>query len=293
MKKSTLIIKLGALGDMVQATSMFNMLHQRYGNNLTLLTTAPFVDFARRTGLFKTIICDNRKSIRSTLSMIKQLRTYAFDRIIDLQNVDRTRLYKILLIGSYNTWITSSLKEAESHPFKRFTHLCTLQNWPAPLPIDIKSMAEPIIIEPKLPYILIVAGASNVHNGQKRWPQKKYATLCKHLIAHGITPVLIGSKDDELDQLVALCPNAINLIGQTTLYQLINLGLNATSCIGNDTGPQLIIAASGCPTITLFSAVNPPCKGGAWPWNETRHLNLYKDSLNDLLVEEVINALKL
>ncbi|MDP3372228.1 MAG: glycosyltransferase family 9 protein [Candidatus Paracaedibacteraceae bacterium] len=292
MKKSTLIIKLGALGDMIQAMSMFKILCQQYENNLTLLTTEPFVDLARRTGYFKTIICDNRKSIRSTLSMIKQVRAYSFDHIIDLQNVDRTRLYKILLTGSYRAWIAPCRINKENHPFKRFKHLCKTQNWPTLPPVDITTMAEPLLNEPTLPYALIIAGASNAHGGQKRWCQKKYAALCNHIIKQGITAVLVGSKSDHLDELAALCPDAINLIGQTSLYQLISLGLNATYCIGNDTGPQLIIAASGCPTITLFSALNPPNKGGAWPWNKERHLNLYKDNLNDLSVEDVIDALK-
>lgn len=284
----TLVIKLGALGDMIQSISMFGMLRQQYGDNLTLLTTLPFADLAQRSGYFKKIICDNRQSITASLRMIRNLRSQRFNHIIDLQNVDRTRFYKILLTGSYTKWITSPRAEKEIHPFQRFRTLCKVQNWPAPAPIDLTMMVEPLSISLPSLYAIIVAGASNAHGGKKKWPQKNYEALCNHFITKGITPVLIGSKNDHLEELVELCgTKAINLIGQTNLYQLITLGMNAVCSIGNDTGPQLMIASSGCPTITLFSKVNPPEKGGAWPWDQERHLNLYKNDLNELSVGEV------
>jgi ADP-heptose:LPS heptosyltransferase len=153
-------------------------------------------------------------------------------------------------------------------------------------------MAEPIDL-PKSPYMLIVSGASNAHGGRKKWPQKQYAEICGRLVTAGITPVLIGSKNDNLSELIALCADkAVNLIGATNLYQLITLGMNAVGAVGNDTGPQLIIAASSCPTLTLFSEINPPEKGGAWPW-DARHKNLLTADLTKLNVDAVWAALKI
>jgi ADP-heptose:LPS heptosyltransferase len=289
----TLVIKLGALGDMVQAIPMFNVLRQQYGSNLTLLTTKPFAEFAQRSGYFKTIICDDRTSLKTNLDVVLQLRKNYFARIIDLQNVDRTRLYKMLLLGRYGQWISPLRTQKNMHPFDRYTTLCKAHNWSTLLPIDITTMAEPFDILPKRPYVMIVAGASNAHGGRKRWPQEKYAELCNRLLTANITPVLIGSTCDNLTVLEMSCVNTgvVNLIGQTNLYQLITLGMNAQGAIGNDTGPQLIIASSGCPTTTLFSAVNPPSKGGAWPWDKARHKNIYADDLMTLSVDAVWDAL--
>jgi ADP-heptose:LPS heptosyltransferase len=289
----TLVIKLGALGDMVQVLPMFAVLHRQYGDNLTLLTTAPFAEFARRSGYFKTIICDDRSSLRANLGVLWQLRKHYFTRIVDLQNVDRTRLYKALLMGRFGKWITDPYTQKGAHPHQRFRALCAAESFPAPPPIDIRMMAEPFTALPKQPYVVIVAGASNAHGGRKRWSQSAYAGLCQRLLDVGITPVLVGAVSDNLVELESLCANtdAINLIGKTTLFQLITLAQNAIGSVGNDTGPQLIIAASGCPTVTLFSAVNPPSKGGAWPWDEARHRNVYADDLADLFVDTVWDAL--
>ena len=65
----------------------------------------------------------------------------------------------------------------------------------------------------------------------------------------------------------------------------------ALGAVGNDTGPQLLIAAAGCPTVTLFSAVNPPSLGGAWAWDESRHTNVYCDNLSELAVDRVWQSL--
>lgn len=291
---STLVIKLGALGDMVQALPMFDVLCQQYDHNLTLLTTAPFAEFARRSGYFKTIICDDRASLKANLSVLWQLRKHYFSHIIDLQNVDRTRLYKFLLMGHFGQWITDPYTQKGAHPHERFTALCAAQSFPTLPPIDIGMMAEPFDALPKQPYALIVAGASNAHGGRKRWPQSAYGELCKRLLDVKITPVLVGSAADKLDELVERCAHTdvINLIGKTTLFQLITLAQNAVGSVGNDTGPQLIIAASGCPTVTLFSAVNPPSKGGAWLWDESRHRNVYADDLAGLSVDAVWDMLR-
>ncbi len=291
---STLVIKLGALGDMVQAIPMFDLLHQRSGDNLTLLTTAPFVDFAQRSGYFKTIICDDRTSLKTNIGVLWQLRKCYFARIIDLQNVDRTRLYKFLLMGRFGQWITDPYTQNGAHPHKRFTALCAAQSWLTLPPIDIRMMAEPFDVVLSRPYMLVVAGASNVHGGRKRWPQSAYGDLCGRLLNAGITPVLVGSEADNLSELERLCVNtsAVNLIGKTTLFQLITIAQNAIGAVGNDTGPQLIVAASGCPTVTLFSSVNPPSKGGAWPWDEGRHKNVYADNLTELSADTVWDALR-
>ncbi len=290
----TLVIKLGALGDMVQSIPMFDVLRRQYGDNLTLLTTASFAEFAQRSGYFKNIICDDRASLKANLSVLQRLRKNYFARIVDLQNVDRTRLYRFLLVGRFGQWITDPYMQKSAHPHARFTALCAAQSWPTLPPIDIQMMAEPFDALPKKPYVLIAAGASNAHNGRKRWPQSAYGDLCKQLINAGITPVLVGSKIDSLFELEALCANtgAVNLIGRTTLFQLITIAQNAVGAVGNDTGPQLIIAAAGCPTVTLFSAVNPPSKGGAWPWDEVRHKNVYTNDLVELSVDVVWDALQ-
>ncbi|HYZ21408.1 MAG TPA: glycosyltransferase family 9 protein, partial [Rhodopila sp.] len=58
--------------------------------------------------------------------------------------------------------------------------------------------------------------------------------------------------------------------------------------VGNDTGPMHLIAAAGCPTLTLFSSASDPAlcaPTGRW----TRALQ--RPRLTDLPVEAVLESL--
>jgi ADP-heptose:LPS heptosyltransferase len=139
------------------------------------------------------------------------------------------------------------------------------------------------------PYCVIVAGASSAHQGQKRWPIDAFASLCTFLYHNGFMPVIVGTHADSLDGLIHQLGNNtyINAINHTSLYQLITLGGNAVCAIGNDTGPMLALAASGAPTLTFFSRVNPKTLGGAWPYDPHKHHCLESDSLRDLTSQQV------
>jgi ADP-heptose:LPS heptosyltransferase len=302
---NVLIIKLGALGDMIQAMPMFEAIHTHLIKNhqgdrntkqkLILLTTKPFAALAERLGLFDHIICDDRSSLKANLSMLHTLRQQTFGSIFDLQDVDRTRVYRFLLWGKYQKWLTAPRTKHRNteHPYLRFNALCATQKWPDIAPPNGTCLMEPLTFPlPPTPYMLIIAGSSDAHGGHKRWSQKKYATICHRLLNNGITPVLIGGNNDRLDDLThALAQtNAVNLIGKTSLFQITTLATQAVGALGNDTGPQLI-AATGCPTLTLYSSVNPPEKGGASAWDKARHHALYVDHLADLSAETVWDTL--
>ncbi len=308
--KNVLIIKLGALGDMIQAMPMFEAIHDNLIKNpqsnnnatkakLTLLTTTSFVALAKRLNLFDHIICDDRSSLKANLSALRTLRQQSFNHIFDLQDVDRTRIYRFLLWRKYQKWIMAPRATScgAEHPYLRFKALCTTQKWPDITPPNGTCLMDPLTFPlPPTPYMLIIAGASDAHGGRKRWPQEKYANICHRLLNYGITPILIGGNDDRLDALTQALEktNAVNLIGKTNLFQIATLATHAIGALGNDTGPQLI-AATMCPTLTLYSGANPPEKGGAFAWNEAldkpRHTVLYTNHLTDLDTETVWGAL--
>ena len=69
---------------------------------------------------------------------------------------------------------------------------------------------------------------------------------------------------------------------------LADLARMARFAVGNDTGPMHLIAAAGCPSITLFSQDSDPSRcapRGRW----TRVLQ--RPSLADLPVEAVLDSL--
>lgn len=108
-------------------------------------------------------------------------------------------------------------------------------------------------------YALLVPGGAP-HRPVKRWPADRFALVANYLASHGVTPLLLGTGDDE-DQIKVVtnnCPAALSLSGQTNFMDIIVLARAAVGAVGNDTGPMHLIAASGCPSVVLFSADSDP-----------------------------------
>jgi ADP-heptose:LPS heptosyltransferase len=57
---------------------------------------------------------------------------------------------------------------------------------------------------------------------------------------------------------LAACPGAVNLCDCTGFDDIAALARQARGALGNDTGTMHLIAASGCPTLVLFSGASNP-----------------------------------
>ena len=114
-----LVIRLGALGDVVLSCGPFQAIRRHHkGSHITLLTTQPYVDFLKNSDWFDEIIIDHRPSfwqVRKWIRLSKFLRAGNFDRIYDLQTSDRSGwYYKLLGPGKGPEW--SGIVRGCSHP---------------------------------------------------------------------------------------------------------------------------------------------------------------------------------
>src|SRR5215469_3860 len=93
----SLIIKLGALGDFIQALGPMPDIRRHHARDrITLLTTPRYSDLAAETGLFDEILIDRRPKaldVGGWLALRRMMRGGRFDRIYDLQTSDRTGIY--------------------------------------------------------------------------------------------------------------------------------------------------------------------------------------------------------
>ena len=292
MQNKILIIKLGALGDMVQAASAFAALRQFHvKDHLTLLTTTPYQQLASKMGYFDEIILDDRFKLfqlKTLLNFGCYLKKKDFQKIYDLQNVDRTKLYSYL-VGKKAKWIAPLKKDRSIHPQDRFERLFSSLDIPFKASVSLAHLAETGDFFIPSPYVLLIPGASTVHGGRKRWPEEKYAELASFLVKKKIHPVLIGGPLESFDIIKSKVPEAIDLCGKTTFYQIIGLAEKALCAIGNDTGPTLLAASGGSKTLTFYASCNPPSLGGA---RGPGHRGLYEPHLKDLDIGTVIKAVE-
>jgi ADP-heptose:LPS heptosyltransferase len=300
-QKRILIIKLGALGDFIQALGPMRAIRQHYADDhITLLTTVPFVDLAYQSRYCNEVWVDKKPrwvDIAGWLELRRHFIAGAFDRVYDLQNNDRTALY-LRLFTPRPEWVGAargaSIRNAsfERTAGKAFDgHVQTLalagihgikpdtMTWVAPSH-DFSGLPAP--------YTLIVPGASARHP-HKRWPEARYGDFCQLILNHGYQPVLIGSAEDgpACDTIARSDSRIINLCGQTTIYDLPSLARGATGAAGNDTGPMHIIAQAGCPSIVLFSGRTNPRKHGPVGHDV---ITIQKERLEDLQAAEVFAA---
>jgi len=269
-----LVIKLGALGDFVQAMGPAAAIRAHHKDaEITLLTSAPFNDIAQMSPYFDRVWIDERPGnldFAGWVRLRRRLRDGRFERIYDLQTSSRSsRYFHLLGPGARPEW--SGIARGASHPHanpqRDFMHTLDRQADQLAMagitdvpPPDL-SWAAADITRFNLPpnFILLVPGGA-AHRLDKRWPAQNYAQLAALIAQHDVTPVVIGGRD-EVETIRAVSrgiPLARNLAGQTNLGEIVGLGAAARYAVGNDTGPMHLIVAAGCPATVLYSAASDP-----------------------------------
>lgn len=293
-----LVIKLGALGDFVQAFGPFAAIREHHrGDEITLLTSRAYADLARATPWFDDVWIDERPKlwqIGRVIRLRRRLRRARFARVYDLQTSDRSGWY-FRLMGGGVEWsgIAPGCSHPHANPDRDAMHTVDRQAEQLAM-AGIPSVSSPDIAWVAVPddqfgiigerfAVLCPGGAA--HRPAKRWPAGSFAALAVWLAARGITPVLIGTRSerDEIDRIKAACPEACDLAGRTSFLDILALGRRAAVAIGNDTGPMHLLAMSGCASVVLFSAESDPVLCA--PRGKVRILRM--PDLADLSVEQV------
>ncbi|HPD82331.1 MAG: glycosyltransferase family 9 protein [Alphaproteobacteria bacterium] len=298
IQEKILIIKLSALGDFIQNLGIMRSIRHHHRNaHITLLTTAPYKDFAEKSGYFDEIWVDPRPKfyqIKTWIGLKNKLNHAHFSRVYDLQINDRTALYYSLL-NPKPEWIGAVKKDKRNktgfafYRHKEMVEKVGIKN----VNIDRMEWINSDIsrFDLKKPYALIIPGCAPTRP-EKRWPAAHFIDLCHYLINQNIQPVIIGTNDekDVTDHIAQNCPEALNLAGKTSLFDIAPLARNALISIGNDTGPLHIIGPTGCPSIVLFSGKSDPsCHA---PLGD-KIITLQKDNIADILPQDVIDKINL
>ena len=263
-----LIIKYGALGDIVMATSLIKQIQKHHANdNIYLLTSPAFVSlFDNWQGL--SVISYPRKGLIAMLNTINWIRSNKFDCLYDLQSNDRTRLISIFSgirdkVGNhpyfpYNIHPPDKYT-GQKHIFDRMLELIASagivpdKSLPA-LPASQESknkvsqwLQDHGLIKNNL--VILHAGSSPEHEN-KRWPY--YPDLAKRLCKAGYEIIWIGADADvDLNRTLSN-QTGIDATSLFTINEIAELGRYAKFAITNDSGPMHILSCSGIPVYAFF-----------------------------------------
>ena len=303
--QSILVIKHGALGDILQALDGFASLRAGYPQAYIAVLTAPaFAGLMASMPWFDDVLLDKRASFFNLLQTahVSRILRRGWDLIVDMQGTQRTGTYFSIFVPAKTRWV--GIARGCSDPLPDFGLISSSLRmrliaekaggvmteadlvW---LTQNSKSATDQLVGGAKGPYAILVPGCSPTHP-EKRWPADQYVKLSVALTKRGVRVLVVGTAVDQtvVDYICANCPDAINLCGKSTLSDLAVLMQRASSVIGNDTGPMFLAAKSGAPTLVLMGPKAVPEKiapvGKQVGW-------LKCDPIDKITVDAVLSAI--
>jgi ADP-heptose:LPS heptosyltransferase len=266
------IIKFGALGDVIISTPVIKKLVAEHsGDDLTLLTSPAYA------GLFQgwpglKVKQFPRRGLGANIKSVQWIRNQNFDRVYDLQSNDRSRLLCCFSgikekVGTHNyfpyTHHPGDRYTGQTHIFERHNLMLKSVNiepaqarpW-LPVPEQAQQHVEHWLNTHKLKkekLVLLHAGA-NPRHPQKRWPY--FLALAKKVVAAGYKVIWLGAADDaELNKRLAH-EAGVDASNVFSITELIALGEKSAFALTNDSGPMHVLACADLPVYALFGPTN-------------------------------------
>jgi lipopolysaccharide heptosyltransferase I len=278
-----LIIKPSAIGDVVHALPILNLLRRTWPDaHIAWLVTPACANLIEGHPMLNEVILFERrklgrgwrepKAAAGLFAFMKRLRGENFDLVLDLQGLFRSGWFARatrapVRIGFKNAREFSPLfythrvdvGTTEQHAIDRYLKMAAslgCGDSPVEFPFHVTDDDRRHVgslVPVNRPYAVLIPGTNWA---TKRWPIERFAALAKVLRERrGFAIVAAGSPDEArlADQVGA----DVNAAGRTTLRQLVALLERASLVVANDSGPMHIAAALGRPLVTPFGPTNP------------------------------------
>lgn len=281
-EKKILMIKLGALGDLILAIPSFRMIRKRFpAAKISVLVDRKLASLVAQSPYIDEVIPVDRKKLShlpSLLKLARRIRREAFDISVDLQNSKWTHLlaflggvceryafsrgpFQFLINRPDHTYQTAD--SPVKHQFRILSKLGVrefdenLELWSDPasearvktlLPAEINGSRR----------IGFVIGSSPKWP-TKRWPVENFLELSRKLVREmKCQIILLGSENDGVSAAAFEKEEGVtSLIGKTSLTDLVPLIRELDVLVTGDTAPLHIAAAVQTPVVALFGPTDP------------------------------------
>jgi len=278
-----LVIKTGALGDLVLASASFTTVRNHFrGARMCLLTEPAFAQVVDGCPLFSRVffLPRRRKNPFSLLRLVCALRREHFEIVFDLQGNLRTNVLAFLAkapvrSGFYRAaagalFLTHAVKKgARVNPVdgqfgplrkigvREFERRPTL--WNKGSETGWERFCDTVGMNRAREFIVIHAVSSGRWH-TRRWLPGRFAAVADSLRRRGYDIVFIGDGEGRRwtqTILRRMREPAFNLCGRTSFVELCMLVGHGRLLITGDSGPMHIGVAAGTPVLGIFGPSDP------------------------------------
>jgi ADP-heptose:LPS heptosyltransferase len=267
-----LIIKVGALGDVIISIPHIKQIIENYSQAEIWLLTAPafaalFEDYPRLE-----VKSFPRHGIRAFAVTLSWVRKQAFEIVFDLQGSDRSKTLTALSGVTQRYGLgpgfpytrcppNKGIVRGEIHSFNRLNCLLETVGLPSAAADPYLSVSEKHrqrvnewlqaknLHEREL--VLIHAGSSRRWES-KRWVNAHFITLATALEQQGLTVIWVGGAEDTSLNGVLSQAIGVDATAAFSLLELAGLAQRARFGVTTDSAPMHIMAAAGLPVYALF-----------------------------------------
>ena len=273
-----LIIKPGAIGDLIQLTPVIRALAARYpGARITLLvgTRATATLFQHNPYVAETLVFDRRgehRSLSSLLTFWQRIRRLKYDLVIHFQRSNLKTWFLATAALPCRVLVYHKAKNRSVHVVDNY--LDTLaplgisgQNRDLELAVgkDDERFAEELFSVNGYSGKIVIALNPGASHPVNRWSVERFAALADALVEGLSAKIIItgGPEDSALAE--AISSGAVSrplvLCGKVTLLQLGAILKKCDLLISGDTGPLHLATAVGTRVVALFGAADPARTG--------------------------------
>lgn len=279
--KRIAIVRLSALGDIVNSAVVLQFIHQKYPHvQIEWITEEVFAPLLRSHPLIHAVHSVNLKrlkkersfrALKETVLLLKSLGK--FDLIIDMQGLLKSSIVARLIGKNTHGFDKKSTRESVASLLYRTsssipydTNIVKRNSFVVADALgftitDTMLLAKENVFpstrykhthKNNLSNIAIVIGASWE---SKKYPKEKILLLVNELKQNSL--IIWGNKDEKKDA-QWICDNSefASLAPRLSLVELVSYISSCDLLIGNDTGPTHMAWAQNIPSITLFGPTN-------------------------------------
>jgi heptosyltransferase I len=287
--KKILLVRLGALGDIVHALPVAAALRDGLpGARVDWLVDARHATLLDMVPAVSRAIPVDARSAANMLGVVRQLRGEGYDVAVDLQGLIKSAaLARLSGAPRVVGFARALLREKAASIF--YSERCERPAGPHVIEKNLASLSAFGIADrtPRFPIVVPESATATAVAGlvtgkglagyalinpcggwpNKRWPAERFGEVAKSLAdRYALLPVVLWGPGEEprAQRVVDTSYGAAVLAPPTSVADILALARGARLMVSGDTGPLHLAAAVGAPLVAVFGPTDPARNG---PWS--------------------------